>query len=632
MENVGATIQEQQSAGGQASLGESPSASELLAQVRRLSESPAGAREQAIEFLAIVQRGLGGLAGAITLSLEREEFDHASTGGPEGIEGWREAIRSAAFDARSHSRSIGRVFGSDGNAPEFVLLAAPIESDGGEATGGVAVLCPWRGERDAERLRLHLRAALLVGSHTFAARARPVATVRVDDFARALARVGQYRSMQEFGFALTNAIKQRFNCDQTSLGLLKNGALRVMCISGLDGVNERSPGVHHIQQSMCECLDAGEQIIEQDRDQWADAAEQRGGLLHARWRSAAGGAAIASLPLMSGNEAVGVISLVRQGSDPFRPEEIASLQKLLAPMAATIPVVQKSTRTLAAHAGASVRDAGRWVMRRESITRKVVIAATVALAFWMTFKPTMYRVAADATVVASTEIVVASTLDSAVSRVLVRSGDFVRAGQPLIELDASAQRVQREHLRTEVEKASLRLKDAIAAGNPAEAAIARAERDIHRAGLDLIESQIEQAVLVAPVSGVVVGSELSALRGRLVPLGEPLLSIAQQGSLKLRIDVPERRVTDLAAGATVRFASHARPEDAQTLNLEHIEPAATTREGRPVFVAHAQFEGAERWLHPGMEGVAMINVGERPNWWVGFHHLIDYANLKFWIE
>lgn len=585
-----------------------------------------------MEFLAILQRGLGGLAGAISLSIGREELEHDSAEGPDGIDRWRGTIRSAAMDARSHARSIGRVFGDQEGSPTFVLLAAPIESEEGESVGGVAMLCPWRGESDAERVRLNLRAALLVGSRALVPDRQPAASVQADEVARVLSRAGQYRSIHEFGFALTNAIKQRYDCGQAALGLVRGNTLRVVCVSGLDHVNERSPGIHHVQQSMCECLDAGEMIVQQEREQWAATADLQGGLLHARWRAAIGGDAIVSLPLIAGETAIGVVSLVRDASDPFRPEELAALQKLLSPLAAAIPLVQKSTRSLPSHARASVEQGIAWVTRRESWTRKAAIAASIVLALWLIFKPTMYRVAADATVVAANEVVVASSLDASVADVLVRSGDVVERGQVLIVLDASDHAVRREHLATEVRQASLRLRDAVASGDPSAAAIARAERDIYQTELDLVLTQIERAVMTAPVSGTVVGSELSALRGRLVPLGEPLLSIAEHGALELRIDVPERRVTDLTPGVDVRFASFARPEDAEILVLERVEPAATLRDGRPVFVAHGRLAEGEAWLRPGMEGIAMIDAGERPNWWVGLHHVIDYAHLNFWIR
>lgn len=613
-------------------VGEAARTPELLSEIHKLADDPSPARERAGKLLRLVIDGLGGIAGAITVAIDRDEIDQTSEGGPQGIEGWHDQIQSAALDARTHARTVGRVFGDNPEEPDVVLIAAPLDPGANDPIGGVAILCPWQGRQEAERIQLHLHAAALVGSQALGTRAPAAPTLQADDFARVLARAGQYRTIHELAFAITNAVKQRFGCEQVSLSLLSGYSLKVVCISGLDHVNDRTPGVHLIEQAMCECLDAGTTVIEQDRDQWASEVATRGGLLHARWRVASGGASIVSIPLFAGDEPVGVLSMTRDSTDPFKAEELDSLNKQLTPLASAIPLVQNSTRSLKSHTITTATDTARWIVRPRSTSKRVAVVGAVLLVLWLIFKPTMYQVTASATVVASSEVVVASTLDTTVSEVLVRSGDRVEAGQPLIKLATGTLEVQREHLRTEAERANLRLMEAIAQDDPAAAAIARAERDIHAAGLELTEAQITRAVLVAPTAGIVIGSELSNLHGRVVPIGEPLLSIASEDSLALEIDVPERRVTDLAEGARIRFASHARPEDAERLSLVHIEPAATMREGKPVFVAHGELDGDQSWLRPGMEGVARINVGHRPNWWVGSHHLIDFARLRFWMD
>ena len=33
-----------------------------------------------------------------------------------------------------------------------------------------------------------------------------------------------------------------------------------------------------------------------------------------------------------------------------------------------------------------------------------------------------------------------------------------------------------------------------------------------------------------------------------------------------------------------------------------------------------------------MEGVAIIDAGMHPNWWIALHRVIDAARLNFWID
>ena len=604
----------------------------MLAALRSLCADHDDASARASALLRELAAGHDAVAGALTLGAEGQEFDLLTEGGPEGVAAWHQELGAAALDARSHGYGVGRVFGADASRPELVVLSAPIETISGEAIGGVALLLAWQGEAHAQAAQDRLRSAAVIAASAFH---RPTASrskLEMDDFARVLARAGSYRTLQEFAFALTNAAKQRFGCDQASLGLAERQGVRVACISGLDHVKHRSPGVHHIQQAMGECLDARTPLIAQPKEQWSQGHSVATGMLHERWRSACSGSCVLSVPLMVDDEVVAVLSLTRHGEDPFRPEDVEALTTLVGPLAAALPVVRKSTRSLSGHARGSLVEGYRWLTKPGTLPRQAALLATTALVLWLLFKPTMYRVTTPASIIAGREVVIASGLDATVSEVLVRSGDRVARGDVLLRLDASPLYAQRAHLSSELEAARLRLNHALAQSDPASASVAQAERDMHAARLARIEEQISMSSVTSPIEGIVTTTDPSRLAGRLVPVGEPLLVIADEGTLQLELELPERRVTDLASGARVRFASHARPEDAAIVELTHIDPAATIRDGRPVFLAQAELPPDQRWLRPGMEGVAMLDAGRTPNVWLGLRRVIDFAHLRFWIE
>ncbi|GIW73692.1 MAG: hypothetical protein KatS3mg103_0214 [Phycisphaerales bacterium] len=606
---------------------------ERLRSVRQAGEDPA---ERAQALLAALVEGLGALAGAITVAAAGQEVERVSEDGPEGIEAWHQELLASAMHARSHGLAVGRVFGDRSDRPELVVLSAPLETITGEAIGGLALLLPWKGAEHARACQAQLRSAAVIASPAFHQAQQRSARLEVDDFARVLARAGSYRTIEQFAYALTNAAKQRFGCDQAAMGLVAGGHVRVVCISGLDHVKQRSPGVHHIQQAMGECADAGEPLVAQPADQWAEGQAVATGMLHERWRAATAGRCVLSMPMIADDRVVAVLSLARQPSDPFRPEELEALAKLLGPLAAALPVVQRSTRTLASHAKQTLVDAWRWLTAEGTHRRRAAVLGVLALVAWLAFKPTSEHVTTHATIQAGRQVVVASGLDAPVAQVLVRSGQAVAAGQPLVRLDASPLFAQRAHVQGEREAARLRLKHAIATSDPAAAAIAQAELDAHDAALRRIAEQIDAALVRSPIDGVVVSPDIANLPGRLVPVGEPLLTIAQAEAMHLELELPEHRVGDVRPGMAVRFASHARPESPLHAAIEHVEAAATERMGRPVFLAQARLEpshadGAHR-LRPGMEGVAMIELGRKPNAQLLLERALDFARLRFWIE
>ena len=79
-----------------------------------------------------------------------------------------------------------------------------------------------------------------------------------------------------------------------------------------------------------------------------------------------------------------------------------------------------------------------------------------------------------------------------------------------------------------------------------------------------------------------------------------------------------------------RFSPFARPEQDEPLEVIRIAPVAEVRGGRSVFVVTANSIGAHEGLHPGMEGIAVVDAGPRPTWWIASHRALDWLRLNVW--
>ncbi len=605
---------------------------DLFARIAQIEQASAHPQERGEALIRVLVESLGAIAGSAAFDVGGQECTAQITAGAQGAEAWMPVLNSAALEARSQGRGVARIFGSKTTAPEFVVLATPLDLAGRDPFGAAALLCRCKDHAHAERLQLHLRSASIAASAMLSRGRTRRPAVEMDDIARVLAKAGQYASLDQFAYEMTNAAKQRFNCTQAALGLVNRGKLRVACVSGLDHVKHRSPGVHQIEQAMGECVDARRPIVEQDRDRWEGGDGGCRGILHRRWRTACAGASVTSLPILWGDELVGVLSLRRPQSEPFDESEITAVQKLLTPLGAAIPLVARATRSLPSHARTSVRQSAHWACGRSMLRRKLLGLGVAGLIAWYAFAPGMYRVTTPGIVVAEREQVIAATVSAPIAEVLVEGGQRVSAGQPLLRIDTAQLETQAVALESEVERADVRIREAVAAGDPAAAATLNAERAVHLARLTDIRAQIHGATIHAPCDGIVTGERIADLQGRVVAQGEALLRIADEASLTLELLVPERRVTDLRPGAHLRFASNARPEDAAPSELIRLAPTGVERDGRTVFIARAPLPDRQDWLRPGMEGVAIVDAGQRPGWWRTLHRVIDTARLNFWID
>jgi multidrug efflux pump subunit AcrA (membrane-fusion protein) len=99
----------------------------------------------------------------------------------------------------------------------------------------------------------------------------------------------------------------------------------------------------------------------------------------------------------------------------------------------------------------------------------------------------------------------------------------------------------------------------------------------------------------------------------------------------VELEIPERDIETVQVGQTGMFVSHARPDEPRPLHVSRVIPSARIREGRNVYLVEANIEAGAEYLKPGMDGVAKVNLGRRPVWWVALHRPIDYLRLKLWL-
>ena len=102
--------------------------------------------------------------------------------------------------------------------------------------------------------------------------------------------------------------------------------------------------------------------------------------------------------------------------------------------------------------------------------------------------------------------------------------------------------------------------------------IAQAEAQLIQAQgrLQAIEAQLEDTVIVAPSSGIIVARE--ARVGQITSTSEMLFSIVQNGRLELRLQVPETLIGKIKSGQSVSVTSNADSSLKLTGKVREIDP------------------------------------------------------------
>jgi RND family efflux transporter MFP subunit len=228
---------------------------------------------------------------------------------------------------------------------------------------------------------------------------------------------------------------------------------------------------------------------------------------------------------------------------------------------------------------------------------------------------------ATGTIRARQEAVLASKGSGQIRHVRVQVGDRVRAGQALVEMDASLAAIAAENARATVRLAEANLdaaerelrrgtalndQQALAAAGfdrvKTAHDLAAAQLDQARAGQKMAEQNLQDTVIVAPFDGVITGKFRNAGDSVTAMPLTPIVSIAGVDHLEARLTVPEgvepfvqagQKVSGLTTPGGQRFEATVRVKNAV------VDPVSRTVE---VLVDVAKVEGAP--LRPG----TLVNV------------------------
>lgn len=208
-----------------------------------------------------------------------------------------------------------------------------------------------------------------------------------------------------------------------------------------------------------------------------------------------------------------------------------------------------------------------------------------------------------------------------VTAVLVREGDRVAAGQPLVRIDARDIAAKQSQVRAGLAEAEAVRRDAVTQAGRiralyADSAATRAQLDAAETGLARAEAAVQQAH--AGASEVAVMSDYSLIRapfsgtvtrrfvdpGAFAAPGAPLVAVQDGRRLRISASVAPDAARGLARGVVIPATIEGR---ATTATIEGIVPASAGN----LYVINAIVENASGQLLPGSAATLYLPRGTR---------------------
>lgn len=207
---------------------------------------------------------------------------------------------------------------------------------------------------------------------------------------------------------------------------------------------------------------------------------------------------------------------------------------------------------------------------------------------------------------------VAPEIAGRVAKIHFTEGEKVKAGDVLVELDATILRAEMAKARSDLALAKANYDRANTLASQGNASLrARDEGQAAflaaQANLTLAEARLQKATLTAPLGGMIGLRNVSV--GAFVTPGDKLVELSDVDTLKVDFRVPELHLANLKPGQNIRITADAIPNREFEGTIYAIDPTVDIN-GRAIRL-RARVPNADGALSPGLFARVKIIVEQR---------------------
>ncbi|MFW6107670.1 MAG: HlyD family efflux transporter periplasmic adaptor subunit, partial [bacterium] len=449
---------------------------------------------------------------------------------------------------------------------------------------------------------------------------------RLRDAMEILAAVNEPNRFMAAAMALCNETASRWNADRVSLGFLKGRYVRLRAMSRTEKFSRKMKLVQDIEAAMEECLDQDAEVVHPAAPESTVVSRAAAELARRH-----GPSAIVSLPLRADGEPVAVLTVERAADQPFDVAEVEALRLTCELCTPRVLDLHRHDKWFGAKAAGAVRKGLAALVGPKHTWAKIAAILVLGVAAFLVFAKGDYTVDAPFTLEPIERRVAPAPFQGYIKEVFVEPDDTVEKGQTLATLETKE---LLDQLTRAMAKRTTHLKEkdlAIRENKRAEANIALERVKEVEAEIRLLRHKIEQATIVAPISGKIITGDLAEQIGKPVETGEVLFEIAPLESLRAELHVPEDDIAEIELGQTGRLATETYPGRRLRFEVTRISPVAEVVKQKNVFKVRAELVRSPPWMRPGMQGVAKIHIGRRRYAWIWTHDVIDWFRMKLWL-
>lgn len=431
---------------------------------------------------------------------------------------------------------------------------------------------------------------------------------------------------------LATELSRSFACERVVVGMTERRFARIRGVSDGADFGRQLQLAKLFGSAMDEAIDQGASVSYPAQPM----ERPRIALAHAEVARHVAGSVLFTVPMFSAGRPVGALLFERPRNacfDRSLTQRIEVAAEALGPLLA-LKLAQEHSAwqrlriRIEGRASDRSRGRGHYLALGAGALAAIGAAAALLASTWS------FHIAAPTRLEGRIQRAVVAPVDGFLKSAQVRAGDEVREGQLLAELSDDDLRLEQRRAETEVARHESTYAEAQAKGDRTQLVMADARIAESRAQLALIEQQIARTRLVAPFDGLVIKGDLSQQLGAPLKRGDLLLTLTPSRDFRVMLEIDERDAAAVHAGSRGSLTLSALPERSFDLVVERVMPVAQAEGGRNLFEAEARLEAGSaprvEALRPGLQGMAKLQAGDRPLYWLISHRALDWLRLQWW--
>jgi RND family efflux transporter MFP subunit len=429
---------------------------------------------------------------------------------------------------------------------------------------------------------------------------------------------------------IVNAPQAVIPYDRAALALEKNGRFKLSAVTGFTQVDADSPELAPLNDVLQWASLSSEIVHVRQHGEDLDVEREETRAKFRKYFAESGMRCFYAMPLNDDTGRVGILSLESKDPDFLSIAHLEILQVLASQATVALRNAQmyKEVPFMSVLEPVLVRK--RKFMAMEKRRRILVIAATATILFFLVAFPWPLRVDGPAVVSPLRQAEIQPETPGVVSKVLVKEGQVVQAGQVVAEMEDWNAQSSVAAAQSKYESALLQMDRALAASDGTTAGEERVQAQYWKAELNRAQELLEKSKLRSPIDGTVATPHVEELVGRKLGAGDSLALIVDTSRAIVDVGADDEDAGLLRVGEEASVKLNSYPMRTFHGRVAIVSPKAQNVQGTPLFYARISVPNSDGAIRAGMEGRGKIRVGWRPAGYVLFRGPILWVYSKLW--